>query len=188
MSLELRSNDDLTIDIVESGIVTWDDLTRCVERFHYGRNENREDFALVWRERKGTCSSKHAFLKMMADLNGLKDIKLYLCMYKMNGLNTPGIKSVLNQYGIEYIPEAHCMLKCKDDWCDFTNIGSNERVNRLQKDLLTKFEIRPEQVISEKVQYHKKYIQNWMKKQSLNYSFDEIWSIREHCISALENK
>lgn len=188
MSPELKSNDSLTIDIVESGVVTWDDLTRCVELFHYGRNQNREDFSLVWKERKGTCSSKHAFLKMMANLNQFENVKLFLCMYKMNGLNTPGTEVVLSEYDLTYIPEAHCLLQVDGKWLDFTTMYSNDKTNRLENDILTKFEIQPEQVISEKIEYHKKYIKNWMLEQALNYSFDEVWSIREKCIAALEKK
>lgn len=186
MSAQLSSNDPLTIDIVESGVVSWDDLTRCVELFHYGRNENREDFSLVWRERKGTCSSKHAFLKMMADLNKLRNVQLFICIYKMNGKNTPGVDGVLKEYELDFIPEAHCMLKIDDQWADFTNTHSNRKADELQKDILTKFEIRPEQVVSEKIEFHQRYLQEWKKDEALKYSFEELWDIREKCIKALE--
>jgi len=39
-----------------------------------------------------------------------------------------------------------------------------------------------------KVDYHKKYIKEWISENSLSVTFDEIWSIREKCIKNLENK
>ena len=92
---QLTSSDDLTMSIVESGVVSWQDLIRVVEQFHYGRNQNREDLELVWKERKGTCSSKHGFLKHVADLNEMADITLVLCIYKMNALNTLLMKNMM---------------------------------------------------------------------------------------------
>jgi hypothetical protein len=105
----------------------------------------------------------------------------------MNGMNTPGVETVLNQYDLSYIPEAHCMLQIDGEWFDFTTMNSNAKTADLEKDILMIFEIRPEQVITEKIEYHQKYIQDWILQVSSDYSFDEIWSIREKCIAALES-
>ena len=45
------------------------ELIDKIKNLPYGRNANRYDFTLVLSENKGTCSSKHAFLKDFADKN-----------------------------------------------------------------------------------------------------------------------
>jgi hypothetical protein len=185
MDIQLQSNDPLTIDIVESGVVTWEDLIRCVKNFHYGRNSNRSDLSLVWYERKGSCSSKHAFLKNIADLNKIPNIELMLCMFKMTAENTPKVGSVLKEYELEYIPEAHCYIRFGSEAIDVTTMTSS--FDSIKSDVLEEQIIQPEQVTDYKVDYHKSYMRKWAAENHPSKSFDELWSIREKCILALSS-
>lgn len=108
MNYQLTSEDKLTATIKNSGIESWNELIEFVKKLLYGRNSNRVDFGLVISEKKGSCSSKHAFLKKVADLNKVENVKLVLGIYKMNQLNTPNIGNVLIENSIDFIPEAHC--------------------------------------------------------------------------------
>ena len=186
MDRMLLGTDDLTFDIVESGIVDWKDLVRTVRQFHYGRNSSREDFTLVWSERKGTCSSKHAFLKLVAELNGFDNIELFIAIYKMNPKNTPGIESIISKENLDFLPEAHCYLKVDGNVLDVTNLHSD--FEYYKSDILEEIKIEKEFVISDKIIFHKEYIRNWIDKNDINYSFDEVWNLREKCISELEKR
>ena len=77
-----------------------------VKQIPYGRNSNREDFSLVISENKGTCSSKHAYLKDFADKNNIPNVQLFIGIYKMNEQNTK-IGSILSDNFLDFIPEAH---------------------------------------------------------------------------------
>ncbi|MBL4862775.1 MAG: hypothetical protein JKY09_07150 [Crocinitomicaceae bacterium] len=184
LEIELNASDELTLSIIESGLVTWGDLLRSVRNFRYGRNENRADFSLVWTEQKGSCSSKHAFLKTIADLNKIPGIRLCLGIYKMNGSNTPGVRNVLAKYSLDYLPEAHCYLKTVDGYLDLTSTNSN--YERFSMDVLEEFEIVPKQVVFEKNQMHKAYLAKWIKDESIPYALNTLWEIREECIQQLE--
>ncbi len=186
MDIQLESNDPLTIDIVESGVVTWEDLIRCVQTFHYGRNAERSDVTLVWSERKGSCSSKHAFLKHIADLNNIQHVDLILCMYKMNSSNTQKVEPVLNEFKIDYLPEAHCYIRFETEAIDVTTMSS--KFSSIQADVLEEQIIRPDQVVDFKVDYHKSYMRKWGVENHPEKSFEELWEIREKCISALAEK
>jgi len=183
MEIQLESDDPLTIDIVESGVVSWEDLIRCVKTFHYGRNSDRSDVTRVWYERKGSCSSKHAFLKHMADLNSIRNVDLILCMYKMNPQNTSKVGDVLNEFNLESIPEAHCYIRHEDEAIDVTTMTS--KFESIQPDVLEEQVISPEQVVSYKVEYHQTFMRNWGKENHPEKSFEELWEIRESCILAL---
>jgi len=179
----LVSKDKLTSVINNNGIITWIQLIEFVKSLPYGRNSNRTDFQLVFTEKKGSCSSKHAFLKKVADLNDIPNVKLILGIYKMNNKNTPNIGDVLIENSIEFIPEAHCYLKINENRIDITTQKSDFK--SIEKDVIEELEIQPEQVSEFKVEYHKTFLKHWLLKNNKKINFDEIWRIREKCISNL---
>ncbi|GAW90738.1 hypothetical protein FPS14_contig00097-0003 [Flavobacterium psychrophilum] len=179
-----NSTDNLTTLVKDNGIKNWSELIEFTQNLPYGRNQNREDFSLVIKENKGTCSSKHSFLKKVADLNNFENVKLILGMYRMNNLNTPKIGETILESGLEYIPEAHCYLKLNNQRIDITNYNSD--IENLICDIIEEIEIEPEQVNTFKVDYHKKYIQNWVIENEVKMDFEKIWKIREQCIKKLE--
>lgn len=185
-AIQLTSIDPLTRLIKSSNVQSWDQLLSFVQNLPYGRNSNRTDLSLVISDRKGTCSSKHALLKKVADLNQIEHVELILGMYKMNATNTPGIGNGISQFDLDYIPEAHCYLKIDGKRIDLTSPTSN--IERVETDLLSETSISPEQIAVFKVNYHQQYLKDWKRKSQLNYTFQEIWSLREKCIQNLENQ
>jgi hypothetical protein len=154
-----------------------------VKNIPYGRNANRYDFSLVLSENTGTCSSKHAFLKDFADNNGIENVKLYIGIFKMNEANTPKLGNLLSNNNIEYIPEAHCYLKINQVPIDVTTVDSF--YDKIKQDIIEEIEISPNQVSDFKVAYHQAFLKNWIKETNQNNTFEEIWEIREQCISKL---
>ncbi len=180
---KLNSKDKLTELAKSNGIKTWNELTEFIKDLPYGRNKNRTDFGLVLSERKGTCSSKHALLKSIADLNNVPKIDLIIGIYRMTELNTPRIGTELTKNSIEFIPEAHCYLKINGKRTDLTTKKSEFK--KIEKDIIQEKKIRPEQVAEFKVDYHKKFIESWLKETESEFEFDQIWEIREKCITNL---
>jgi hypothetical protein len=177
---KLKSDDALTRIANQA---TWNDLLNAIQQLPYGRNANRHEHSLVLTEQKGTCSSKHALVKQVADLNGVGQVKLILGMYKMNAENTPKINSVIQKAGLDYIPEAHCYLKINNLRIDITTPAS--RIDTLLVDILEEIEIQPEQVDTFKVAYHQEFMKCWLAKEQIAISFEEVWKIRERCIDQL---
>ncbi len=180
---KLTSDDQLTQLVKHNGVETWNALTEFVRTLPYGRNSNRKDFSLVLSERKGTCSSKHALLKRIADLNHIPDIDLFIGIYKMTELNTPKIGNELSKNSMAYIPEAHCYLKINGIPTDFTSQQSDFK--KIENDIIQEQRIEPDQVTDYKVEYHKAFLNRWLKDTKANMTFDEIWRIREQCINNL---
>lgn len=185
LAQKLNSEDPLTAELIGKGIKSFGELLEYMRVLPYGRNSNRSDLGLVIKEKKGTCSSKHACTKLLADLNNIKDVQLMLCLYKMKETNTPGIGSHLSKNNLTYLPEAHCYLKVKDQKIDLTNIDSD--LNKLENDILKEVKIVPSQTDKFKVTYHKDYLKTWIKEKSINIEFDALWKIREACIQELSN-
>ena len=163
--------------------MNFETLIEKVKNIPYGRNANRYDFSLVLSENKGTCSSKHAFLKDFADKNEIENVKLYIGIFKMNETNTPKLGDLLSNNKIKYIPEAHCYLKINQVPVDVTTVDSF--YDKIKQDIVEEIEISPNQVSDFKVTYHKAFLKNWIKETNQNNTFEEIWEIREQCISKL---
>ena len=183
MDYKLTSKDKLTELAKSKGIETWNELTEFIKNLPYGRNKNRTDFGLVLSEQKGTCSSKHALLKSIADFNNVPNIELIIGIYRMTESNTPKIGTVLTKNSIEFIPEAHCYLKINGNRTDLTSGQSEFR--KIVKDIIKERLIEPDQVAEFKVDYHKKFIENWLKESNSKLGFDQIWRVREKCIENL---
>ncbi len=183
----ISSSDPISRLIKSEGIKSWEKLIAYVQNLPYGRNRSRGDFKLVMIERKGTCSSKHAFLKTVADLNKIPDIELVLGMYRMNSKNTPRIGNTIEDAGLDYIPEAHCYLKMNGERVDITS--PNSSFDHIKDAIIEELSIEPEQVNEFKVNYHQEFLKRWLDQEKIDKSFEEIWSIRESCIHALsENR
>jgi hypothetical protein len=180
---KLTSQDKLTELAKNNGINSWNELTEFIKNLPYGRNKNRTELGLVLSEKKGTCSSKHAVLKSIADLNNVPNISLVIGIYRMNQLNTPKIGTELTDNSILFIPEAHCYLKINGNRIDLTTKKSV--FQNIEKDIIQEKEIEPKQVAEFKVDYHKEFIKNWLKATNSEFDFDQIWEIREKCIKNL---
>lgn len=162
--------------------MNWQETINLVKQIPYGRNANREDFSLVISENKGTCSSKHAYLKDFANKNSIPNVQLIIGIYKMTEANT-NIGTILTDNNIDYIPEAHCYLKIDGKTVDVTSKDAD--FEKIKNDLLEEIEIEPYQVADFKVNYHQTFIKNWLKESNATFSFEKIWEIREKCIQKL---
>jgi hypothetical protein len=163
-------------------IMNWQETINFVKQIPYGRNANRENFSLVISENKGTCSSKHAYLKDFANKNNIPNVQLIVGIYKMTEANT-NIGTMLTDNNISYIPEAHCYLKIDGETVDVTSKEAD--FEKIKSDLLEEIEIEPYQVADFKVNYHQTFIKNWLKESNATFSFEKIWEIREQCIQKL---
>lgn len=185
LSSTLVNKGILSKRLLELEVFTFLDAIQFVKNLPYGRTDDRANPDLVLKELKGTCSTKHAVLKKVALEQSLSNVKLYLCMFKMNGVNTLKLSSILNKYAIQYIPEAHCVLKIDTDFIDVTSTASN--YDNLKFDVLELIEIQPNQIGEFKVDYHQAYLKRWLRDNNSAHSFEEFWDIREECITVLSS-
>jgi hypothetical protein len=166
------------------GIGTFYQAVSWVWMMPYGRNSDRSDYMLVAKEQRGACSAKHAFLAKLAQEQSV-DLILTIGIFMMDADNTPAISNVLKSSVMKEIPEAHCYLKYRDKRYDFTSYKPHtEPVPRLA--FLYEEAIKPEQIGDYKVALHQKWLKNWLvSNPNVNMDFEEVWSIRERCITAL---
>ncbi len=173
----------LSKKLVSMDIYDSDQLLDHLKRLPYGRNSDRANYNLVLTENKGTCATKHAFFKQVANENSIESIKLFIGVYAMNEDNTPGIGAVLDPYDLDYIPEAHTYVRVNDTILDITR--DVESVTPFSDSLLYEEEIQPQQIGAHKVKLHQDYLRSWIIKNQCKFDFETLWGIREKCILAL---
>jgi len=183
LSSTLENKGILSKRLLELEVFTFLEAIEFIKNLPYGRTVDRANPDLVLKELKGACSTKHALLKKVALEQGLGNVKLYLCMFKMSGSNIPVLAKLLDKHQVAYIPEAHCVLQIGNKFIDVTSLTSN--YDNLKDDVLKLIEIQPEQIGDFKVNYHQSYLKKWLKESDSKYSFEEFWRIREQCITAL---
>ncbi len=166
------------------GMTTFLQAAEYIKQLPYGRNANKRNLATIFSDQCGTCSTKHAVLKVLADENRISGLHLMIGMYRMNAKNTPPVAEVLSQFNLEYIPEAHCYLRFGDLILDYTKYG--DKLFEFLPDLLEEKVITPEQIVDYKVNFHQWFMENWLiENPQLTYNLKELWTIRERCIQAI---
>ncbi|MCA6423612.1 MAG: hypothetical protein IM568_12465 [Flavobacterium sp.] len=185
-NFDIKSTGRISKEFVDRNILTFNQATLFVKELAYGRNADNNNLASVFADNCGTCSTKHALIKRLADENNFETVKLIVGLFRMNKINTPEISATLLQNNLEFIPEAHCYLKIENLILDLTKI--NSKPTDFLDDLIEEIEISPEQITEYKVNYHKNYLVTWLdNNKQINLSLNDIWKIREQCIQDLAN-
>ena len=185
-NFDIKSTGQISKEFSDRNILTFNQATLFVKELAYGRNADKNNLASVFTDNCGTCSTKHALLKKLADENNFETVKLIVGIFRMNKNNTPEISATLLQNNLEFIPEAHCYLKFEDQILDLTKINSNPK--DFVADLIEEVEILPEQITEYKVNYHRNYLATWLdNNKQIKLSLNDIWKIREQCIQDLAN-
>ena len=186
INFQLKANSLASLEFQKLGIFEFSQACSYIQNLKYARNTDKNDCLCVLKDNAGTCSTKHALLKVLADENEVFDLKLILGIFKMNALNTPKISNVLEKYSLIEIPEAHTYLKYQGEILDFTRPKSSKK--DFIEDLVKETEIEANQITDFKVQFHKSFIEDYLKENShIPYDLEEFWVIREECISSLQS-
>jgi hypothetical protein len=131
------------------------------------------DPLIVMRENRGTCSTKHALRRRLAKEQEL-DVLLVLGIYEMNGKNTPGTGPILEQFGLTYLPEAHCYLRFRGKRIDVTRDVSCAPVEPISHFLHEEI-IDAEQIGEYKATLHRQFLWEWMSNGfAMGRTLDEV--------------
>lgn len=178
----LQNNQPLSQTFLGLKITNFRDAIVYIHDLPYGRNPERDNYYLVLTEHRGTCSTKHAIIKALADELNIQ-LDFVMGIFLMTALSTPAISHILEKYAIDAIPEAHCYLRFEKTAFDIT---FPEKIsNPYELNILTEKLISPEQIGSDKVDFHRTFIQHWLKHEKMTISLDTLWQCREECIIQL---
>lgn len=113
------------------GIHTFIDACQYVHTLPYGYNTDRDDLMILFKENKGTCTTKHAVIATLAaELN--LPIEKSIGIYAMTEEIVSGTAEILKKYDLPYVPMIHCFLiygKYRVDLSEGNNNGKNRPID-----------------------------------------------------------
>jgi len=119
------------------GINGFIDACRYVHELPYGYNSDRDDLMLLFKEKLGSCTTKHAVIATLAEESGLP-IKKAIGIYAMTEEIVTGAGKILDTFGLPYVPMLHCFLVYGDHRVDLTEGNDNGKKRSLEDFLYTK--------------------------------------------------
>jgi len=163
---------------------SFEDVCQLIAHLNYKRNSNKSKVTCVLDDRYGTCSTKHALLKTIAEEHGRNDIKLVVGIFLMTSTNSPKVAGILQEFNLHGIPEAHCYLMHGNNIYDYTFAKSTLQ---FEADLMQIIELNAAIDISLKESLQQSFLKRWIAQEHIPYTFEQIWAIREKCICGLSD-
>jgi hypothetical protein len=119
---------------IELGITDLHKACRYVHELPYDYNSDRDDLMILFKEKKGTCTTKHAVIAALAvELN--LPINKNVGIYAMTEEIVKGAGEIIDEYGLPYVPMLHCFLVYGGHRVDLTE-GNNNGKRRSIEDFL----------------------------------------------------
>ncbi|MGD8724703.1 MAG: hypothetical protein PVG00_12270, partial [Desulfobacterales bacterium] len=109
---------------LSSGIMQFLDACDYVQQLPYGYNSDRDDLMILFKEKMGSCTTKHAVIATLAAELDLP-INKAIGIYPMTEALVSGTDNILDKYDLPYIPMIHCFLEYGDHRVDLTQSNQN---------------------------------------------------------------
>lgn len=158
------------------GVQTFHDAVLWTYQLPFGRNRDRANYMLIFDEKKGTCSTKHAALAALAAEHQMPvELVVGICLYE---------GELANMLGVKAFPEAHCYLKYQGSYTDITH---KDLPPKQTHEVLEEHTIRPDQIGEFKLNLHKDYLKKWLHETQLDqkWSLDAFLEARDNWLSQL---
>jgi hypothetical protein len=186
MTFKIQGPGPVSEAFLAQGISDFKGACRYVQQLPYRRNSHKDNVLVAMQESCGTCSTKHALLKTLAQENNGSAVQLRLGIYRLHQGNAAAVGPILAAFNLKYLPEAHWFLRIGDKIHDYTFPAFT--IPNLEQELLHEIEVQPEQMGAAKDQIHRDFLVQWLAEQhELQLDMDALWLIREKCIFALSS-
>lgn len=126
---------------LELGVTSFRMACTFVHELPYGYNSDREDLMVLFREKKGTCTTKHAVIATLAEEMSLP-VRKNVGIYKMTEPLVTGTDTILERHRLPYLPMIHCFLASGSHRVDLTEGNRNGKNGPVNTFLFTQ-EVTP---------------------------------------------
>lgn len=185
MNFVINKCGQISDQFLQIGIDNFIDACEFVRHLPYRRNANKNDIICIFNDKYGTCSTKHATLRLLALENNHPEVKLILGIIMMDAAYAPAIARTLAHAQLDHIPEAHNYLKINNEYLDCTSPQSD--YSSFRHLVVDEYEMEYDQISNQKVSLHQAFLFDWAARHT-QFTAEEIWAIREQCIKDLQNQ
>ena len=168
------------------GINGFIDACRYVHELPYGYNTDRDDLMILFKEKFGSCTTKHAVIATLTAELGLP-IEKAVGIYVMTEEIVADTGTILDKYGLPYVPMVHCFLVYGEHRVDLTE-GNHNGKKRSIEDFLYTEKVVPN--ISAKDEYllYRRALKNYILTNSEHKGIDlkSLLKAREEGLALLK--
>lgn len=169
------------------GIRGFQDACRYVHELPYGYNSNRDDLMILFKENRGSCSTKHAVIGTLAAELNLAIVK-GIGIYAMTGKIVTGAERIMNKYDLPYVPMVHCFLVYQDMCVDLSEGNRNGKNKPIEEFLHTEKVAANISAKDEYLLYRKALKENILQRRELNGAdLKSILKAREEGLALLKS-
>ena len=97
---------------------------RHVHELPYGYNSDRDDLMILFKEKMGSCTTKHAVIATLASELRLP-IEKSIGIYAMTEDLVSGARQIREKYDMPFVPMVHCFLVYEDYRVDLSEGNQN---------------------------------------------------------------
>jgi hypothetical protein len=97
---------------------------RYVHELPYGYNSDRDDLMILFKEKMGSCTTKHAVIATLAAEMEIA-VEKHIGVYPMTEALVTGANEILDRYKLPYLPMVHCFLVFEEHWIDLSEGNQN---------------------------------------------------------------
>ncbi|CAB1066052.1 hypothetical protein D1BOALGB6SA_10851 [Olavius sp. associated proteobacterium Delta 1] len=123
-------------EFLRLGVRGFINACRYVHQLPYGYNSDRDDLLILFKEGRGSCTTKHAVIATLAEELSLPIVK-NLGIYRMTENIVTGTKYILGKFNLPYVPMVHCFLVFEDYRVDLTEGNDNGKKRPVEQFLHT---------------------------------------------------
>jgi hypothetical protein len=179
---------DVSRRFLELGIASFREACRYVHALPYGYNSDRDDLMILFKERFGSCATKHAVIATLAEELELK-VQKRIGIYAMTEEIVEGADQIADKYELPYVPMLHCFLEYGNHWIDLTEGNSNGKKRSIEAFLFTQKVIPNISAKDEYLQYRKALKEEILAQDEFKgIELKRVLHAREEGIALLEKR
>lgn len=128
----IRHSGPVAEQFLRLGIDTFHKACRFVYEVSYGYNSDRDDLMILFKEKMGTCTTKHAVIATLATELEIP-VEKHIGIYAMTEDIVTGSNHILKKYDLPYVPMVHCFLFDGGHRVDLTEGNANGKNRSIDK-------------------------------------------------------
>jgi len=187
-NLTIQKKGIITEKFISLKIKNFWDACRHVHELPYGYNSSTENILILFIDKFGYCTTKHAVIATLAEELGIPVYKM-VGIYAMNEDIITGTNLILEKYHLPYLPMIHCFLIYNSFKVDLTEGNNNGKNCPIEEFLFTQ-KVVPN--LSEKDEYilYKNALKNniLLRKEMKGITMIEVLHARTEGIALLRSK
>ncbi|TKJ23617.1 MAG: hypothetical protein CEE43_02855 [Promethearchaeota archaeon Loki_b32] len=130
--VEIEDKGEISKKFLELGITSFREACEYVHNIEYGYNSDYDDKMVLFKENKGTCTTKHAVITGLAEELNIPLYK-YVGVYKFTEEISNGTNEILKKYKLPYVPMVHCFLVYKKFRFDLSEGNCNGKNTSIEE-------------------------------------------------------